>query len=204
MAADRSNEAILALHRRLLDGDPTASEEASRLLLISLLEETQHQYPRLDEQVIADAVVEAFLDYFEHPSHADKTGESGPRAFLKKAAWRNAANLYRSGKRRKSREELWIAENAGSTVEDCSALGTLIQEEEKGERDKQIANLNALLPEERDREVLRLRLKGERRVKAFSEALGITHLPAPEQRRIVKQTKDRIDKVLKRRGGHRK
>lgn len=61
-----------------------------------------------------------------------------------------------------------------------------------------------LLPDSSDRAVLRLRLEGERRVKAFSEVLGIAHLSAAEQRRIVKQTKDRIDKVIKRRRRHGK
>jgi len=204
VSPNKENDPLPVLHRRLLDGDPLASEEAARLLLIPLAEETQRQYPRLDEQLINDAVVEALLDYLAEPSRADTSGGSGPRAYLTRAAWRNAANFYRSGKRRKSREDLWIRDNAGSSVEDGSALGTLIQDEEKGERDRQIAELNTLLPDSRDRAVLRLRLKGERSVKVFSEVLGIAHLPPAEQRRIVKQTKDRIDKVLKRRGGHRK
>ncbi len=204
MAPNKENDPLPVLHRRLLDGDPLASEEVARLLLIPLAEETQRQYPRLDEQLINDAVVEALLDYLAQPSRADAGGGSGPRAYLRRAAWRNAANLYRSGKRRKSREELWIRDSVGSGVEDGSALGTLIQDEERGERDSQIADLRTLLPDSRDRAVLRLRLAGERRVKAFSEALGIAHLSAAEQRRIVKRTKDRIDKLIKRRRRHRK
>jgi hypothetical protein len=56
----------------------------------------------------------------------------------------------------------------------------------------------AMLPDDGDRAVLRLRLDGERHVEAFARALGITALPIAKQRSMVKQAKDRIDKVLKR------
>ncbi len=106
MAANKENDPLPALHRRLLDGDPLASEEAARFLLVPLAEETKRQYPRLDEQLINDAVVDALLDYLGDPSRADTSGGSGPRAYLRRAAWRNAANFHKSGKRRKSREDL--------------------------------------------------------------------------------------------------
>ncbi len=198
MATNREDDALLALHRRLLDGDRVASEEAARLLLVPLMEETRQQYPRLDEQLIADAVVDALLDYFSEPSRAESRGQSGPRAFLRKAAWRNAANVYRSTKRRKVREQTWMTRTHNPHVEDASALGTLIQQEESQARNRQLAELMALLPDKLDREVLRLRLQGERRVEVFAAVLGISQLSASEQRRIVKQTKDRIDKVIKR------
>lgn len=195
-------DGILALHRRLIDGDPLASEEASRLLLAPLVEETQRQFPRLDDQVIADAVVDALLDYFEHPSRADEGG-GGPRAFLKRAAWRNAANLDRGSKRRKRREDNWMGDPSTAGVEHRSGLGMLIQAEDQAELDRRIAELEALLPEAGDRAVLRLRLAGERGVAAFASVLGVAHLSPTEQRKVVKQVKDRIDKVLKRRGGGR-
>ena len=198
MAPDRTSEAILVLHRRLLDGDRVASEEAARLLLLPLAKETQRQFPRVDEQVVADAVVDALLDYFEEPARADRGGDVGPWTFLKQAAWRNAANLDRGGRRRKEREQRWTGEVDPSRVADRSALGRLIEGEDQAQRDRRVRQLMAMLEDDRDRAVLRLRLDGERHMEAFAIALGITGLPIAKQRRIVKQAKDRIDKVLKR------
>ena len=198
MASDRTSEAILALHRRLLDGDRVASEEAARLLLVPLAEATQRQYPRLDEQSVADAVVDALLDYFQEPARVGGGPDVGPWTFLQQAAWRNAANLHRGGKRRKDREERWTGEIALSRVADGSALGKLIEGEDQAERDRRVMQLMAMLSGDGDRAVLRLRLDGERDVGVFATALGITGLPIAKQRRLVKQAKDRIDKVLKR------
>ena len=198
MAPDRTSEAILALHRRLLDGDRVASEEAARLLLVPLADETQRQYPLLDDHLIADAVVDALLDYFEEPARADAGGDTGPWTFLKQAAWRNAANLHRGGKRRQEREQRWTGDVDSSRVADGSALGKLVQGEEQAERDRRVRELMAMLPDDRDRAVLRLRLDGERHMEVFAAALGIAGLPIAKQRAMVKQAKDRIDKVLKR------
>ena len=198
MAPDRTSEAILALHRRLLDGDRVASEEAARLLLVPLAEETRRQYPLLDDQLVADAVVDALLDYFEEPARADAGGDGGPWTFLKQAAWRNAANLHRGGKRRQEREQRWTGEIDTSRVADGSALGKLIEGEDLAERDRRVRELMARLADDGDRAVLGLRLYGERNLDAFAIALGITALPIAKQRRMVKQAKDRIDKVLKR------
>jgi len=201
VAPDRTSEAILALHRRLLDGDRVASEESARLLLVRLAETTQRQYPRLDDQLVADAVVDALLDYFEEPARADERGHGGPWAFLKQAAWRNAANLHRGSKRRQEREQRWTGESDSSPVADDSALGKLIEGDDQGERDRRVKQLMAMLSDDADRAVLRLRLDGERHLDAFAIALGITGLPVAKQRRMVKQAKDRIDKVLKRAWG---
>lgn len=198
MSSNRENDPLPGLHRRLLEGDPLASEEAARLLLVPLAEETQRHYPKLDGQLVSDAVVDALLDYVEEPACADEGGDAGPWAFLKRAAWRNAANLSRGGKRRTEREQRWIGELDRSLVADDSALGRLIQGEEKAERDRRVRELMAMLSDDRDRAVLRLRLDGERDVEVFARALGITALPIAQQSRMVKQAKDRIDKVLKR------
>jgi DNA-directed RNA polymerase specialized sigma subunit len=54
------------------------------------------------------------------------------------------------------------------------------------------------LPNEADRRVLALMARGERSTPTFAEALGISHLSPREQRRRVKQAKDRILQRLKR------
>lgn len=49
-----------------------------------------------------------------------------------------------------------------------------------------------------DEAVLRLYLDGEKETRAYAEALGVADRPAPEQQRIVKARKDRIEQRLKR------
>jgi hypothetical protein len=58
-----------------------------------------------------------------------------------------------------------------------------------------------LLQDSKDRQILSLRLQGERRTEVFAAVLGISNLPIEVQRREVKRTKDRIDKILRRQGG---
>jgi hypothetical protein len=58
--------------------------------------------------------------------------------------------------------------------------------------------ISELLPDERDREVLNLMMERERNTAAFARILQIEHLPVADQRRRVKQTKDRIRLRVKR------
>jgi RNA polymerase sigma-70 factor (ECF subfamily) len=56
------------------------------------------------------------------------------------------------------------------------------------------------VPSERDRQVLKLILAGERSTAALAEALGVPGLSPLEQRREVKQHRDRLMKILDRLG----
>lgn len=196
-----SQAALLALHERLVARDPVASEEAARILLDPLLGVTERLYRDLDDQMVADAVVDALLDYFEEPSRADDGERVDPWGFLKSAAWRNAANLHRGRKRRNAREHKWMQDTVDDDVEHGSALGRLIGEETQDHRKGRVDELMRLLPDEGDRAMLRLRLDGERSTSAFAKVLGVLDLPLSQQRRLVKQAKDRIDKVIRRRRG---
>jgi DNA-directed RNA polymerase specialized sigma24 family protein len=188
----------LALHRRLLERDPLAPEEASRLLLGPIVQQTQSRFPQLDDQLVADSVVEALLDYFDRPSRFDKGTGSELVGFLRNAAWRNAANFYRSGRRRLVREGRWAVELESARVAEDPSVGRLTEKEAQSDRERRVAQLMALLPDKVDREVLRMRLEGQRDTAAFARAMGVDHLPIAQQRKLVKQRKDRIDKVIKR------
>jgi hypothetical protein len=80
-------------------------------------------------------------------------------------------------------------------------VGNLLQEEENEQLHRQQEEMMSLLQDPKDRQILVLRLQGERRTGAFAEILGISHLPIETQRREVKRAKDRIDKTLRRQGG---
>ena len=62
MSNPPDREMLHSLHERLLLGDRVASEELSRLLLAPLQQEVTRRFPRIDEQMINDGVVDA-ADY---------------------------------------------------------------------------------------------------------------------------------------------
>ncbi|HEX2094533.1 MAG TPA: hypothetical protein VHG28_19165 [Longimicrobiaceae bacterium] len=199
-----TTDELLLLHRRLLQGDRTVPEEIARRLLKPLCEEVQRSYPQTDEQVVQDGVIEVVLDYCERPERTEVTSGLQLRRFLAARAWRKVANALRGERRRRSYEARAAAEGAVGAVEQESPLGRLIREEVEAEREQQVQRLMETLSSETDREMLRLRLVGERRTEVFARVLGVEHLPTQEQRRIVKRAKDRIDKVIQRSGGSRR
>lgn len=191
-------DSLMLLHQQLQQGDRTASEEIARLTLDLLFERTRRSYPAVDDQLVMTGVVDAVLEYCAAPEQVVVEDGEHLLNLLTRAAWRNVANSVRGERRRRTREERYGASSAVEDVEHPSPLGILLQEEETAERERRIDELMELLPAEADRELLRLRLGGERRTGAFAKVLGITELPIEEQRRAVKREKDRIDKVIRR------
>ena len=63
MSTGDASDQFLVLHRRLLAGDRTASEEVVSLLLGPLTREVSFKFPHMDEEVIWDGVVEALSTY---------------------------------------------------------------------------------------------------------------------------------------------
>lgn len=192
---------LLALHRRLLTGDRTASEEVVGLLHASLTQEVSSQFPHTDQHIIWDGVIDALLDYCARPQQFDAERGVPLERFLRLAARRNVTNMLRSVQRRKTREEAAGHAWAASNVELDPAAGNLLRQEESMQQQRQRAALASTLQNSNDQQLLALRLQGVRRTEAFAELLGITHLPIETQRREVKRAKDRIDKMLRRRTG---
>ncbi len=192
---------LLALHSRLCHGDRTAPEEVARLLLPPLVQEISRQFPQTDEHVIWDGVSDAILDYCARPDSFDEKRNVPLDRFLQMAAWRNVANSMRGEKRRKTREEKAFHAYGEPPVELESAVGNLLQKEKNEQRRQQQVKLMTALQSETDRQILALRLQGERRTEVFAKVLGISLLPIKDQRREVKRAKDRIDKLLRRQLG---
>jgi DNA-directed RNA polymerase specialized sigma24 family protein len=192
------HDRLAVLHRRLLDGDRTASEAVARLALEPLFERVRPSYPRIDEHAVMTGVVDAVLEYCAAPEKVSPEDGQHLMNHLARAAWRNLANLVRGQKRRRTREECYGDRATREAVEQSDPLGILLQREEEAERQKRIESLMKLLPDPDDRTILSLRLKGERAVEVFAKALGLSHLPVEEQRKAVKRAKDRVDKVIRR------
>jgi RNA polymerase sigma-70 factor (ECF subfamily) len=192
---------LLEFHHRLCDGDRTASEELAELILEPLVDAVSRRFSRIDGQTVCDGVVEAFLDNCARPHQFDAGREVPLDRFLRIASERNVANLLRGDARRRAREETAHSENL-AIVEFNPTVGNIIQQEETRALQRQQEDMMKRLSDPRDRQILALRLQGERRTEAFAEILGISHLSSEAQRREVKRAKDRIDKILRRHGGH--
>jgi hypothetical protein len=184
---------LLTLHRALLGGSRTASEEIATALIKPLTAELCRSFEGLDPALVSDGVTDAILEYVTNPQSFDDRHGVPLDRFLRKNAWRNVANTVRGEVRRQRREQTAAAMTA--LVELHPAVGNQLQDE----LDKRIAQHQrelAALPGDIEKQIQRLRHSGERRTAEFAKVLGIAHLPASEQRSEVKRAKDRIDKIL--------
>src|SRR5262245_26572683 len=145
-------DTLHTLQDRLLLGDRLASEELSRLVLPALLEETARRFPRLDEQLVSDGVIDAVLDYCTRPQQFD-AGKNVPLdRFLATAAWPNGDHRGRGERRRKRRERKVGGEKREADVALDPVAGNILQEELRQLGEKQAAMLDAL-NDPRDKEI---------------------------------------------------
>lgn len=200
MAKNPNNEQLLMLHNRLVDGDRTVTEEIASILLSPITQAVARRFPRTDEQVIWDGVIDAIFDYFDKPHQFDLTRGVPLSGYIKSISEHKVMNLIRSETRLKEREARYEALNLRLSVElDPSAEN--IQKESLSEHKLQVRELFNLLDNPTDQKVLELKLRGERATKAYADVLGLSHLPKEAQRKEVKRVKDRIDKKLQRAKG---
>ena len=167
---------LLGLHRRLCDGDRTASEELAALILEPLLDAISRRFPRSDEQTIWDGAVDVLLDYCARPHQFDEGRGVPLDRFLSMASRHNVTNLLRGEPRRRAREEIAHHDRSAAVELDPTA-GNILQQEETRTLRRQQEGMMKLLSNPRDQQILALRLQGERRTEAFAEILGISHLP---------------------------
>jgi len=185
---------IQNLHQKLSAGDPTASQELAQILLPLLIRQLSKIFPMVDKDIISDGVTDAFLEYCIKPESFDPGKNVPVDRFLLMAARRNVSNVLRSEKRRRDREEKYAREEF---VELADFAGNTIGEGRNSDARK-LSHLLGLLDDPKDKQILRLKLAGERHTEAFSKVLGISDLPVEVQRKEVKRAKDRIEKILRR------
>lgn len=199
------------MHTRLLARDPTASEELAREYLPLVKQHVRIralQHGIQDQDLINDATVEAVFDYIRKPEKFNPQ-KSGLLGYLKRAAERDLMNEVQKDRRRRRGEELHedvelsvLARNKTADVERIRRVEEMatishIQKERELAQSTKPRN-------ERDNALLRLMAEGERSTDEFAAVLGIGELPIVEQRRIVKQHKDRLKAQLKREGRNRR
>ncbi len=193
------------IHRRLLAGDPLASEElCDRLLepLILYLRKRVVWFVGGDETVLVDAAIDALIEYIVQPRGFDPNRGKSLFGYLCMAAHRDTLNSIKSIQRRSGRTvSLDVENDEGSwnrDIEDPHAPDgldlTLLKENTKELQ----GWLQRVVPDPVERKVVYLMVEGERRTEAFAEVLGLQNLPLPEQRQRVKRVKDRLVKRLRR------
>jgi hypothetical protein len=194
------------VHRRLLANDPTAPADLAQLVFDPLRERLRTIVPSLgDPTLIDDAVVEAVLGYAEHPTRFDPT-KRDLFGYLIMSARGDANNAIAARKRRDQRERpLDVVElpvGPRKRVSMAHALSSRVDDQvvSRLTSDRLVAQVQAAVETPQDAAVLQLMFDGERRTERFAAELGIEELPTAEQRRAVKQYKDRLKKRLERLG----
>lgn len=202
---------LLTLHRRLLSGDRTAPNDVARAALEPLVERLRGEYRVADESVLYEAAIDAILAYCANPASWTRPRRPGSREaaapvatsdvifrFLHLVAWRSARAQLRSQKRFTRRGKRYLDRAAPAAVELSDPAAKMVQAEEEAELRRRRALVLAVLEDETDRQMMELRLSGDRAHGPYARILGITELPIAEQRKVVNRHKDRIDKIVKR------
>jgi hypothetical protein len=198
-----STEDAIGLHRRLLQRDPVGSADFAIAFLNPLIAWLQSTHSGADPMACAEAAGEAIIGFLNNPGAYDP-GRLGVEAFLRMAAQRDLQNLLRKERRHQQNRRDW------NVVEQASVDGKYLRREDDPSLPLQIeeARLRQAPPEtvwqqltDVERRVWEQMQQGERRNSVFAVILGITHLPADEQRREVKRVKDRLNKRMERAGG---
>lgn len=149
---------------------------------------------REEPTLLADVVTDTFLKFSRNPWSYKPEKLSLERFLLMDAE----GDLKNEWSKRKRQSKKWgnhveLSENIGNREE--TPLENMIQKEQATVLDKL---LEELFPVEPDFGLAQLMLAGERRTEEYARLLQIEHLDLEQQRREVKRTKDRLDKVIRR------
>ncbi len=182
----------LALHERVLAGDPVAPVDVFQGMMDPLAEALRRDLPCTEDEAY-NSGVDAVLAYLEEPGRYDRS-RGRLSTYLMNIAKKRAIDRLRSRSSAERRDDRYAAavELRGSNPKDV--MEAEVEAQELWQR------VEEAVPNERDRRVLKLILAGERSTAALAEALEITGLSPLEQRRQVKQHRDRLLKVLERLG----
>ena len=200
-----AGDPYLSIHDRLVERDPTAPADLAEQVLEQLLSRLRRRFPELaHDTLLDDAVVDAVLSYAERPEQFDPM-KAPLVAYLTMSARGDVLNALARRKKQTRREvSLQVVEESPSARKTLSEHGYLASADdvviERFESDRVAQHLRAAARSSQDVVVLQLMVDGERRTERYAAVLGVDHLDDAEQRRIVKQAKDRLKKRLERIG----
>jgi hypothetical protein len=192
------------LHQRLLAHDPTSSADLAVAYLNLLIAWLAELAPKVPPDLRSEAAEDALLALIRNPQSYSAQKQT-LEAYLRMSARGDLLNLLRKERKHFKSRIPWIdvehLPDAGKYLgrEDDPSLGLRLAEEEHA--------LQNAVPEcvrrelsEIDRTAMDLILRKERSTRIFAELYGLLHLSEKEQRKIVKQHKDRLKKILERGG----
>lgn len=186
-------DAIEGLHARIVTGEPTATADLFAAVHAKLTRTIRKNVGRaISWEEAADTATDAIVAYANDPGRFDPARGRlfGYLLVIARGDALNAARDTRTERKNVTRlVELSAAD--GKSMEEAPDV-TL--DAARIIRDHHAA----IVRDDGDDAVLRLYLHGERDTAEYATALKIAHLPAAEQRRIVKTRKDRIEQRLKR------
>lgn len=148
----------------------------------------------LDREAAGDLATDAIVEYLKAPDRFNPL-RSSLFTYLALIAHRDGLNLLRG---RAAAEK-----NFNKLVELAAAQGKNTDEQNHAPMDAtriMQRHGHQLATSREEQEVLDLYLAGEKDTHAYAAVLGATHLSFPEQKAVVKQYKDRIEKRLARLG----
>jgi RNA polymerase sigma-70 factor (ECF subfamily) len=195
----------LALHQRLLDRHPTASDYLADAYLERLVTWLGEIAPKVSEEIRQEAAEDAILALIRKPESYSPELQT-LEVYLRMSARGDMYNLLSKERRHNQREvpcgSVELLPDAGKYLgrDEDPALPLRLAEERQS-RLSIIAESVRRKLSETDLRALELILQRERRNAVFAELYGLRHLPTEEQERIVKRHKDRLKKVLQRAGG---
>lgn len=189
------------LHQRLLDGDFVASHEVAAALLPAVVDRLKQRFRRLDDEtLLLDAAADAILNYAERPSQYDPN-KLRLLSYLVMSADGDLKNALHRQQRQAQREV------PRPDVELLLDARNPEQEEARPyehpgvpEVEEVAHKIRQAIPDPVDQQLVDLMIQGERRTAVFARVLGITELDIQQERKIVKQHKDRLKKRLARLG----
>jgi hypothetical protein len=147
--------------------------------------------------LISDGATTALCAYFHKPEMFDPSRQERLDLFLEGVARLNVGHLLRGEMRHKATEADAGKELSRYSVELCPRPGNTLVEDECDDRDK-LEGLVMALAIPLDRTFVALWKQGEWHTEPFAKLLGLAEQPPKTQAKAVKQTKDRIIKILQR------
>ncbi len=185
---------LIGLHNRLLSYDPVATEEIFNIVAPELERHLRLRFPSLaagaDPDIYVSAVYEALTDYFKNPGKYDSS-KSGLVTYLRLAARRDMQNLLRKESRhvtgRISLESVEFSRSDGNdiservaedldlqhlvedltqgmTSEERAVFSLMLEGERSTEAAAEAMGIGHLPPEDRARDVKRMKDKIKKRI----------------------------------------
>lgn len=194
-------ERALAIHQRLVNGDPTASAAVFEMMLKPLRRYLLKHLPsKLDREALDDIATDALMFYIQKPEKFDPS-----RAGLFRYLTLIADNNVKDEMRRRRRQPVEFE----PLVEDHLLPTNSLSESAEWSKSRHTElRIDAIAILERyrheicsdpgDEDILALILDGEIETAVFARALGLDNPSSTQARRVVLRAKDKIKRRLRR------